>query len=189
MHPDAPPKLTEFNVADDFRHLSLPDLRILSATRALPYAVAMANVTGDLNMGVIVRSACILGAERVYMFGRRKYDRRSTVGAHHYIPIVHVEMDWEDGIDWDAMLRALRVDGYTPVLIEQGGEPLYTWNVALTPGRVCLVMGPERDGIPEDVVVNERCYSIPQPGILRSLNVSTAASIAMYHTMCGLMPR
>lgn len=188
MHPDAPPKVTPFNVMTELQHLSVEELRAIAKSRQMPFAVAMANITGDLNTGVIIRTACVLGAERVFIFGKKKYDRRSTVGAHHYIEVAYFESDAEVvPFEWSDALQIIRVNGYTPVLIEQGGAPLYDFHPTLLATPPCLVFGAEETGIPADVCKTELCYTIPQPGIVRSLNVSTAAGIAMWHTMMGLM--
>lgn len=189
MHPDAPEKLTAFNVCDEFQHLPVEELKAIADTRRLPYAVALANITGDLNTGVIVRSACVLGAEQVFLFGRRKYDRRSTVGAHNYIDVIPYAATSDDGetFDWEFVMHTIRVNGYTPVLIEQNGVPLYHLHPKNIPTPICLVFGAEQTGIPYEVCRDELCFTIPQPGIVRSLNVSSAASIAMWHTMIGLM--
>jgi tRNA (guanosine-2'-O-)-methyltransferase len=187
MHPDSPPKLTSFNVISELQHLSVEELREIAKSRQLPYAVALANITGDLNTGVIIRSACVLGAQRVFIFGKKKYDRRSTVGAHNYIELMHFESHTEtEPFIWSESLQIIRVNGYTPVLIEQGGAPLFDFAPSQSASPVCLVFGAEDTGIPRDVCQSELCYTIPQPGVLRSLNVSTAASIAMWHTMMEL---
>lgn len=188
MHPDSPPKLTPFNVVSELQHLSVDELRDIAKSKQLPYAVALANITGDLNTGVIIRTACVLGAERVFLFGKKKYDRRSTVGAHNYIEMTHFESRTEtEPFDWNEALQIIRVNGYTPIIIEQGGTPLYEFNPSSVATPVCLMFGAEEHGIPSTICQDELCYTIPQPGIVRSLNVSTAAGIAMWHTMMHLM--
>lgn len=188
MHPDAPVKVTPFNVEDAYQHLSAEEIRRIADAHRLSYAVALANITGDLNTGTIIRTACVLGANRVFIFGKRKYDRRSTVGAHHYIDVLHYEGDIiGNHFDWTLALHTIRVNGYTPVIIEQGGQPLGDMKLSNIPGPVCLVFGSEETGIPLDVCQSELCFTIPQPGVIRSLNVSSAAAIAMWHTMCDLM--
>lgn len=186
MHPDAPTKTTPFNVRTEYQHLPVEDLRILANQHQLPYAVALANINGDLNTGVIIRTACVMGAERVFIFGKKKYDRRSTVGAHNYIELTHFESE-TDEFDWSNMIHTIRINGYTPVIIEQGGEPLVKFDPTTMSLPVCLIVGSEDTGIPRDVCASELWYTIPQPGILRSLNVSTAASIAIWHTTLALM--
>lgn len=180
MHPDAPIKITSFNVADEFKSLPLDIIQAHAQRRQLPYAIALANINGDLNTGMMIRTACVLGAAHVFIFGRKKYDRRSTVGAHHYINIHHHNTITENGqFDWIFALDVIRVHGFTPILIEQHGNPLSS--LRLSPDeRVCLVLGSEDCGIPEEVCAVERTYTIPQIGVLRSLNVSAAAAIAMY---------
>ena len=181
------PKTTSFNVYDELQDLSVEELKAMADARRLPYAVALANITGDLNTGSIIRSACVLGAERVFVFGKKKYDRRSTVGAHNYIDIISYPDD-ADLFDWSVVFQTIRVEGYTPVIIEQGGAPLYAQDVGHIPPPICLVFGSESEGIPPEHWSNELCYEIPQPGIVRSLNVAAAASIAMWHVMRGFLP-
>lgn len=186
MHPDAPPQLTSFNVADEFKTLTVPELQDLSVSRRLPFAVALANITGDLNVGVILRTACVLSAERVFLFGRKKYDRRSTVGAHHYIDLHHYPTTTANGqFDWVEALDIVRIHGYTPVLIEQGGAPLSSLSLSNF-HPVCLVFGAEDLGIPAEVCATEPVFTIPQYGVLRSLNVSSAAAIAIHQVATQL---
>ena len=188
MNPDdRPAKTTPFNVATLYQELPYSDVREIANERRLPYAVATANITGDLNIGVIIRTACVFAATEVFMFGKKKYDRRSTVGAHHYLDLHHYESKNEqDLFDWTEALQIIRVNGYIPVIIEQGGTSIEQFIPRNIPGKICLVFGAEDCGIPEDVCRNEYWFTIPQPGILRSLNVSTAAGIAIFHTAYNL---
>lgn len=182
MHPDAPEKAVSFNVVDELQGAPLEDIKRVARETSLPFAVAIANITGDLNTGMLIRTACVFGASQIYIFGRRKYDRRSTVGAHHYVPIESYPNvpDEHAPFNWDNMLQLIRVNGWTPVIIEQGGAPLSVLDHLPTPPP-CLVFGPEDSGIPASVCESEVCYTIYQPGILRSLNVAVAAGIAMHH--------
>ncbi len=186
MHPDAPIKTTSFNVREEFRTLPVDELQTIAKEHSLPFAIALANVTGDLNTGTTIRTACAMGAERVFIFGKRKYDRRSTVGAHHYIDVVAPDPPNGEDFDWDAAMQTIRLYGYTPVCIEQGGLPLYTCDVSMIPPPPCLVVGAESTGIPRSVWSKELCYEVPQPGIIRSMNVSAAAAIALWHVSCGI---
>lgn len=188
MHPDAPPKLVSFNVLDELQNLSEAELKQIAEDRQLPYAVALVNITGDLNTGTIIRSAAAMGAQKVFMFGKKRYDRRSTVGAHNYINILHNESsDEETHFDWTDAFQHIRVHGYTPIIIEQEGPALWHFDPSSTPTPPCLVFGAEQGGIPTDVCEAERWFSIPQPGIIRSLNVSAAAAIAMWHVSAQIL--
>ena len=63
-------------------------------------------------------------------------------------------------------------------LVAHGGTPLADVDLARP---VVLVLGAEREGLPEDVLA--RCdvrASIPQTGGVESLNVAMAGTIALY---------
>ena len=63
-----------FNVHDSYKDLSVEDLKLVSNVSRLPYSVCLMNLEYDLNIGNCIRSAHIFGAERVFIFGRRRYD-------------------------------------------------------------------------------------------------------------------
>ena len=76
------------------------------------------------------------------------------------------------------MLEIIELYGYTPVCIEQGGENIKECKF---PEKPCFIFGNEGDGIPDEILNSCRYkIEIPQFGVLRSLNVSTAAGIVMY---------
>jgi TrmH family RNA methyltransferase len=63
-------------------------------------------------------------------------------------------------------------------LVSHGGRPLR--DVVLT-GPVTLVLGAEREGLPEEVLARcDETATIPLPGRAESLNVATAGAIALY---------
>lgn len=174
-----------FNVRDDLKELELEEIQKISKDNALPFAVAALNVDGDLNLGTMIRNAVIFGAERFFIFGRRKYDKRSTVGAHNYIDITKMDLDIDDLTkeSIDAFYSALHTRSYTPIFIEVEGENFRTldFSVRRTYLRPCFVFGSEHGGIPDDLIQpHSQVASIPQHGVLRSLNVSSASSIIMH---------
>ena len=171
-------KQTSFNVLDKYKDLPLEEIQRISASTKLPFAVAMVNIFGDLNCGFIIRTSECLGAEKVFIFGKRKWDRRSAVGSNNYIPVDATATEI-DPFDWDSTLQSIRVNGYYPVVVEQGGKPIEDFK-PVEYGKPCLIFGSEDMGIPQSICETEICYSIPQVGVLRSLNVASAAAIAIY---------
>jgi len=179
-----------WNVHDHYKDRSLEDLGNIQARASLPFAVCILNLTGDLNVGMIIRTACTMGASEVVLFGRRKYDKRSTVGAQHYIPIHRHDGFCGDSeaLDIDLFRRVMVDYGYEPIFVEQGGTPIemIDWESFLgnghiiDPPKVCLVFGNESEGIPPEMMVGEKVVSITQHGVLRSLNVSAAAAIVIH---------
>lgn len=152
----------------------------------LPFAVCIVNVTGDLNTGIIVRTASLMGAECVIVAGRRIYDKRSTVGAQNYIPVHRVDcLVDETTVDYDAVERTITQLGYTPVCVEHGGTLVRKFDFRSV-DRPCLIFGNEGFGLPEEFTSRHRCVSIPQRGVLRSFNVSSAAAIVIDETVAQL---
>ena len=160
-----------------------------------PFAVCILNVTGELNVGTIVRSALLTGARQVVIIGRRKYDKRGAVGSQNYIEVERIEGLRDDGltIDPDVFWGWMAKNGYKPVFVEQGGTPLntidwYNWVMSMQPLLPCIVLGNENRGIQDDILYarNSRIASIPQRGVIRSYNVASSAAIVMYDMIRGM---
>ncbi len=174
-----------WNVRDEYKTKSLDDLVAISNSDRLPFAVCVINITGDLNVGMMMRTACLMGAERFIIFGRRKYDKRSTVGAQNYIEVVRIDAMIDDkNIDVSKFHLMMEDYHYVPFMFETNGLPFARWNAKkFLPYNPCLVFGNEGYGLPSELLSTARpktTISIPQRGVLRSLNVSSAAAIAMY---------
>jgi tRNA G18 (ribose-2'-O)-methylase SpoU len=185
-----PDLYSERNVRDEFKHVSTEDLRALSEQDRFPFAVMTLNVLGDMNVSTVIRSAHLMGAERVAVFGRRKLDNRGLVGTGNYQQVDRV---W--GVDEDLVLQAhtftsyCEQHGYVPVCVEQGGANVYDvdWkNMHFTCDqmrkKIMLVMGTEREGIPDHIIqaginLGGSVVSIPQRGVIRSHNLSMAFAI------------
>ena len=177
-----------FNVHDSYKNLSVEELKALSDTTRLPYSICLMNLEHDLNIGNCIRSAHIFGAETVYIFGRRRYDLRSTVGANHYTNII--KYDFDEITDLDAISKSFNnmINKYDlmPMLIEKTDrsidiDTMGEWlSDADSGNKPCLVFGNENSGIPSCLTDKYYCFHIPQRGVIRSLNVASAASVAMY---------
>ena len=68
-------------------------------------------------------------------------------------------------------------------LFTKGGSRLF-WEMPIRP-RMFLIFGSETGGLPEDILSRypEACFRIPMTGDIRSLNLSTAAGIALYESL------
>lgn len=170
-----------WNVRDEYKGLSIDEINAKQIR--LPYAVAVVNLDGSLNIGVILRTAVIFGAAGFFIIGKKKYDKRSTVGAQNYIPISKLG-EISSHKECNDILRKF---GFFPVYIETSGKTLT--NELLTKAtpfdiadfRPCFIFGSESNGIPWEIPSDYTFnFKIPQVGVLRSLNVSSAASILMY---------
>lgn len=175
---------TRFNVQTNLQGLPFKDLVEMNAKSRLPYAVCVLNLNGDLNTGIIIRTANLMGAERVIVFGRRKYDRRSAVGTQNYIDIDQIEGFEEDGVTLSISKfeAAMKQFDYDPIFIEnsENAFDIQAISAFVEQKKLCLVFGNESDGIPNNFLQTGMNFTIPQRGIIRCMNVSTAASIAMW---------
>ena len=174
------PTLLKYNVHTPLQGLSAEKIQRISQATALPVGLMLYNLNGDMNVGMSIRTAVILGCSDVYVVGRKKYDRRSEVGAKNYISI-HRFSSIEPSFFEENKL--------VPIFIEQGGAPLEEFSFKqflpgkLMPGwKVVFVMGSESFGLPQNLLksLNAPILSISQYGVMRALNVSIAASIVLY---------
>jgi len=183
---EVPLDMEQLNVYSALQHLSVPELKLLNDQTRLPFGVCILNLVGDLNTGIIMRTACLMGAERVIVFGRRKFDRRSAVGSQHYIDIEQ-ENGWTDATHEtlcpEKFKAVMAKFNYLPVMIETIGHPVHIFDQIPFPDgmKPCLIFGNEGTGIPKNIMDEGYWFlTIPQIGVMRSLNVSSAASIAMW---------
>lgn len=174
------PSLLKYNVHTPLQALPVDRLKKIAEATALPLGLMLFNLNGDMNIGMSIRTAVILGCSDVYVVGRRKFDRRPEVGARNYIQIHRLATVAPSFFEENKLL---------PIFVEQGGQPLETFSFKFyLPGKlpegwkVVLVVGSESHGLPQSLLqaLNAPIISISQYGILRSLNVSIAASIVLY---------
>lgn len=157
-----------------------PDrLKTISTKLSLPVHLMLLNLDGNMNIAMSIRTAAVLGCSDVWVVGRRKYDARPEVGSKNYIN-VHKLGALEDPVAF------FERQGLQPILIEQGGTPLEETNFKPILRRglpVCFVLGSESHGFSREWLETMRAaprITISQYGLVRSLNVSIAASIVMY---------
>lgn len=178
------PTIDTRNVKDEFKGMPNEEIRASLSKRKRGFGVAMGHIEGDFNFGCLVRNANAFGADMVhYIDGRRHWDRRSSVGTHHYTSVQH----WED---WDAFLDDESGTGipvlYSLVAIENNvAYETVDLREFVWPEIPMMIFGEEGNGIPEEaltriVKMGGSVVSIPDFGSVRSINVASAASVAMY---------
>lgn len=131
------------------------------------------NISGDFNISSGIRSNLWFNTHGTWIAGKKKYDRRGTVGAHLYTPVSHNPTPLE-------LLEALKADGYRLVAAEitDDAVPLttYQWDT-----KSAIIFGEESNGLEQDILdaVDDVVY-IPGNGSIRSLNVATTSGIFLY---------
>lgn len=116
-----------FNVRDDLQHLPNDEIIKIQKDNTLPYAVCTLSVDSDLNISNIIRTACIFGAEKAIVYGRRKIDRRALVGSQNYIDIERIDgVDDFGNIVADGFFEVMNKYNYVPVIWNKGESILKT---------------------------------------------------------------
>lgn len=190
---DVSAAMSEHNVIDSVKGWPIHDRKAYSQAQSLDFEVAILNVTGELNVGNIIRTASLCGARRVHILGRRKYDKRGSVGASNYIDVRRVDlMEDEENLDLDAVSDYFSIKNLFPVFVEQTHRSLGLNQAALeyfqraaqdANADPCFVFGNEGRGIPEDLTRGSVALQLNQRGVMRSHNVGSTAAIVLYAAM------
>lgn len=132
------------------------------------------NLASDFNKSSIVRSSNAFLAREVFFVGARRFDRRGTQGSHHYENVLHADTLQE-------VVEQLRSECYTIFAVDNTPEfnPEAIYDVEL-PAKTAFVYGEEQRGLSvEEVALCDKTVFIPQRGVIRSLNVASAATVMM----------
>jgi tRNA G18 (ribose-2'-O)-methylase SpoU len=144
-----------------------------------PDAVVLAamGIGNHDNIGGLFRNAAALGAGAVLLDDRccdpfyRKAVRVSVGGV--------LRMPSATGVGAEALLDGLERAGFEVLALSPGAaEPL---TAIRRRGRTAVLVGPEGPGLPPAIIARCRPVSIPMAGGFDSLNVATAAAIALHH--------
>lgn len=141
-------------------------------------ALLLDSVATPANVGSILRTAAALRVDDVWVCGQTADPTlpgvgKTALGSERYLTVHPAERP-------DQAVGEIAAAGYRLMAVElaQGAEPIHA--VDLT-GAVCLAVGHEDRGLTAAVLdAAERVVFIPQLGRIGSLNVATAASIALY---------
>ena len=172
-----------WNVRDDLKGMTKEEIKSVADATTLPFAVLALNVTGELNVGMMMRTACLMGAELFIIYGLPKIDSRSTVGSQNWLNIKIVDARIPNSIelDYSKLFSVLEELNYSPVFFDTGGVSINDLDMSQYKNKKpCLIFGNEGLGIPKELTQGHTIITIPQRGVLRSLNVSNAASIATF---------
>jgi tRNA G18 (ribose-2'-O)-methylase SpoU len=165
-------------VVDYMKWMDTIEIRHELLTKKNNFGILLVNIDYDNNSGNIVRTANAFGAIEVILYGRRNFDRRSSMGTEFYMDfqvIKYIE-DLDQVVEeYDLVVGLENIEGSVPIYD-------YNWQTELHQNPKTLIcVGQESTGLPQQII--QKCdvlVEIPQFGSVRSLNVGTAAGIAMY---------
>lgn len=146
---------------------------LLALPGPYPLVIVLDHLKAGFNVPKIFRSAQAFGAGEVHLVGIGPFDPAPAKGGFKAVPARLFDR-------FEESHRVLRERGFTLFRLEPDrGESLYDCNLPL---RSAFIFGHEELGLsfaPGDFP-DIRGLTIPQVGSVQSLNVSVAASIAMY---------
>lgn len=160
-----------FNVIDEYKSLTVDEIKAELKKKALPFAVCMQQIQGDFNFGTVVRNANAFGASEVFYFGKRKWDKRGAQGTYKYTDVTYL-----DSLE---QLKELS-NTYTLIAVDNlpGSVKVHEF---VWPEKPLLLFGEEGTGLTQEILgLCSAMVAIEQHGSVRSLNVGCASSIVMY---------
>jgi len=169
------------NVLDHLKQKTSDEVKVYCKNTCIDASVAMMHVSGDFNLSTLVRNANFFGfKEAMYVGGSKQWDRRGTVGTHHYTDLNHIKTE----VDF---VNYVKDSGYTLIAVENN-IPKYSdktvsiFNRWVFTGvdKPMFVFGEEKSGLSDYILDNaETIVTIREYGSVRSLNVGTTSGIVM----------
>lgn len=159
------------NVEDKYRYWTVEAIKADLDKNRFALHVAIENWQHDLNIGTIVRTANAFNVTAVHIIGRRHWNRRGAMVTDRYLSLFHHETV-------EQFVAATK--GKHLIAVDNLSGAVALSQVTL-PKDCVLIFGGEGPGISAEMqAAVEKMVKIEQFGSTRSLNVGTAAGIAMY---------
>jgi tRNA G18 (ribose-2'-O)-methylase SpoU len=176
------------NIHSELKGFDVVTLKEYVRTMNLNYDVMILSLCGNLNVGTILRTSHMFGVNKFIVYGKKKFDTRSTVGSLRYTETERVfglkDRDKTEKqiltttdriICPETMYQYLTENNLVPVLIEQHHSAIFldelNWverermidfgdngDNEENGKRFCFILGNEGDGISDDVI--NRCLEI-----------------------------
>jgi tRNA G18 (ribose-2'-O)-methylase SpoU len=167
------------NVLDSLKDLTIPEIANYCQVKSIPASAVMINIGGDFNLSTMIRNANFFGFRSVHYVGKKKWDKRGSVGTHHYTPMYHHKTE-ED------FIKCHSSSGRTLIAIENNIPQFanITFNLFdfdfSNVDEPMFIFGEENAGLSETILMGCSCVlTIPNYGSVRSLNVGTTSGIVM----------
>jgi tRNA G18 (ribose-2'-O)-methylase SpoU len=159
------------NVIDYFAYWSTEAIKADLDTKRHNFSVLISNKFNDFNIGSVIRNANAFLAKEVIIYGRRKFDKRGTVGTVHYENFKYVKVVEELNFPDSLVVGMDNIPLAVPI-------ETFVWP---KDKHVILAFGQEQTGLPQEIIdVCQHMVYIKQYGSVRSLNVGCASAITMF---------
>lgn len=165
------------NIIDSLKELEIPQIAEYCSKNSIPASVGMINIGGDFNLSTMIRNANFFGFRSVHYVGKKKWDKRGSVGTHHYTPLYHHKNE-QSFISQLSGRTIIAIENNIPEYSHKTVNLFnYQYNDIVEP---IFLFGEENKGLSDFVL--DKCdiiLTIPNYGSVRSLNVGTTSGIVM----------
>lgn len=161
------------NVIDYYRYWKEDAIKASLDEKRHNFSVICQNIQRDFNVGSVIRNANAFLAKEVIIYGSKKWDRRGSVGTHHYENLKYAKSleELTPYIEGKKIISIDNIDNAKPIEYHQYDSD----------EKYVFVFGEENTGISKDILdISDHILYISQYGSVRSLNVGCASAIAMY---------
>lgn len=165
------------NVIDFYKGWELDAIRADLDTNRLPFIAAFEHVNGDFNKATGIRNTNGFLGREVWIVGEqaKRYDKRGTVGTHHYEHVKYYE-SWVEA----CLSMKMSDTDYQFIAVDNVSDAVpitdFKW-----PEKTVMMFGEEQRGLSDYALsLADDIVYIPMRGSVRSFNVGTASGIAMY---------
>ena len=163
-----------------FKYADLMDIARAGAAKEQSLVIVCDHITDEGNLGAIIRTADVVGADGVVIANRRAAQvnvgvYKTSAGAAVHVPVARVA-------NITSALETLKKAGFW-VAGASEKAPTDIWHSPMA-GRLALVAGSEGEGISQLVLRTcDYLVSLPQRGHVGSLNVAQATTAICYEWM------
>lgn len=162
------------NIIDYYYYMTNEAIKANLDTKRHNFSLMFCNINGDFNLATGIRVSNAFVAKEFLIYGRKKFDKRGTVGTHVYENLRHVK--FSDNLDsvFNSYRCVISIDNVP------GAEPIedYNWDFD---SSTLIIFGEEQLGIPQEIRdKSHKTLYIKQYGSVRSLNVGVACGIVAY---------
>jgi tRNA G18 (ribose-2'-O)-methylase SpoU len=166
-------RLEKKRIAAQQRFRRQKNANLLARPGANDFVIILDGLKPSFNIGKIFRSADAFGAREIHLVGIDFFDPAPAMGSFKWVPARFHD-------HFESCYRDLIGNGYTLFTMDPVEGPPLTR--AALPRRSAFIFGHEEFGISADIsaYTDIQSLTIPQFGQVQSLNVSIAASIAMW---------
>jgi tRNA G18 (ribose-2'-O)-methylase SpoU len=168
------------NVLDHLKSQTVLEIKNYCKNSSIDAGVAMMHVSGDFNLSTLIRNANFFGYKEVCYVGKKKWDRRGSVGTYHYTDLSHFT-DEQSFVDYvkNQNYNLIAVENNIPEY-EHKTYDLYEEDLFYGIDKPMFVFGEEKDGLSDFMLDNcDLVITIQAYGSVRSLNVGTTSGIIM----------